>query len=354
KEGADEYKDPVEFFHRTYLTDSLKRLLVGAAQRLSGAGGDPVIQLQTNFGGGKTHSMLALLHLFSGTPPTQLLGVDALLAESKLKSLPAAKRVVLVGNRISPGNPVTKADGTVVRTMWGELAWQLGGRKAYNRIAQDDEKATCPGDVLRQLLNEHGPVLILIDEWVAYATQGQDPRAAIKWEAIRLTGQDGLAERASKVDPEVLLNAVRGGQALLTWERDSFAYAERFDAAEGRYQALSCGQHVPLAGHDAPGLLVKSELARAQMDAETKDAAATPEAQTVVGTGASAQPAAKSGAIGIVESPKPKRFHATAVLDPARAGRDASVIADEVISHLTALVGATMTVTLEIEAEVPK
>jgi hypothetical protein len=118
KEGADEYKDPVEFFRRTYLTESLKRLLVGAAQRLSGAGGDPVIQLQTNFGGGKTHSMLALFHLFSGTPPTRLLGVDALLAESKLKSLPAAKPAVLVGNRISPGNPVTKGvPENVVRTV---------------------------------------------------------------------------------------------------------------------------------------------------------------------------------------------------------------------------------------------
>src|SRR6266540_6762342 len=66
-EGSDEYRKPVEFFRRTYLTDSLKRLLVGAVQRLNGNGGDPVIQLQTNFGGGKTHSMLALYHLFSGT-----------------------------------------------------------------------------------------------------------------------------------------------------------------------------------------------------------------------------------------------------------------------------------------------
>ncbi len=66
-EGTDEYRDPAEFFRRTYLTESLKRLLVGAARRLSDAGGDPVVQLQTNFGGGKTHSMLALYHLFSGS-----------------------------------------------------------------------------------------------------------------------------------------------------------------------------------------------------------------------------------------------------------------------------------------------
>ena len=82
--------------------------------------------------------------------------------------------MVLVGNKISPGNPVTKPDGTVVRTLWGELAWQLGGKKAFARIAADDEKATSPGDVLRELFNEYGPCLILIDEWVAYARQLHD------------------------------------------------------------------------------------------------------------------------------------------------------------------------------------
>lgn len=173
-EGSDEYKKPQEFFRRTYLTDSLKRLLVGGVQRLSGKGGDPVVQLQTNFGGGKTHSMLALYHLFSGANPGELAGVDAVLADAGVKSLPKAKCVVLVGNKISPGNPTTKPDGTVVRTLWGELAWQLGGKKAFARVKADDEKATNPGDVLRELFKEYGPCLILIDEWVAYARQLHD------------------------------------------------------------------------------------------------------------------------------------------------------------------------------------
>ena len=100
--------------------------------------------------------------------------MDAVLAEAGVKSLPKAKRVVLVGNKISPGNPVTKPDGTVVRTLWGELAWQLGGKKAFARVKADDEKATSPGDVLRELFKEYGPCLILIDEWVAYARQLHD------------------------------------------------------------------------------------------------------------------------------------------------------------------------------------
>ena len=173
-EGTDEYKNPVEFFRRTYLTESLKGMLVGAVQRLAGQGGDPVVQLQTNFGGGKTHSMLALYHLFSGIAPSELTGVDAVMQEAGAKKLPTARRVVLVGNKISPGNPVIKPDGTVVRTLWGELAYQLGGKKAFKRVQADDEKATSPGDVLRELFKEYGPCLVLIDEWVAYARQLHD------------------------------------------------------------------------------------------------------------------------------------------------------------------------------------
>jgi predicted AAA+ superfamily ATPase len=173
-EGTDEYRNPVEFFRRTYLTESLKEMLIGAVRRLTVGGGDPVVQLQTNFGGGKTHSMLALYHLFSGIAPTELAGIDAVLAAAGASKIQTAKRVVLVGNKISPGNPSTKPDGTVVRTLWGELAWQLGGKKAFARIKADDEKATSPGDVLRELFNEYGPCLILVDEWVAYARQLHD------------------------------------------------------------------------------------------------------------------------------------------------------------------------------------
>ncbi len=173
-EGTDEYRNPVEFFRRTYLTESLKRMLVGAVRRIAGRGGDPVVQLQTNFGGGKTHAMLALYHLFSGIAPTELMGIDAVMEEAEARSLPTARRVVLVGNKISPGNPSTKPDGTVIRTLWGELAWQLGGKKAFARIRADDEKATSPGDALRELFNEYAPSLILIDEWVAYARQLHD------------------------------------------------------------------------------------------------------------------------------------------------------------------------------------
>ena len=174
-EGSEEYRDPVEFFRRTYLTESLKDILHGGIRRITGNGGDPVIQLQTNFGGGKTHSMLALYHLFSGIQFSKLEGIDTILHGLETSShLQNVNRVVLVGNKISPGNPDTKNDGTVVRTLWGELAWQLGGVDAYQLIAEDDKLATNPGDRLRHLLTKYGPCLILIDEWVAYARQLHD------------------------------------------------------------------------------------------------------------------------------------------------------------------------------------
>jgi hypothetical protein len=173
-QGVPEYKDPVHFFQRTYLTENLKDLLVGALKRLKDNKGDPVVRLQTNFGGGKTHSMLALWHLFSGAKPQTLLGAEEILTKAGVSEVPKARRAVLVGNKISPGNPVTKPDGTMVRTLWGELAWQLGGKEGYAMVAADDEKATNPGDRLRELFDKFSPCLILVDEWVAYARQLHD------------------------------------------------------------------------------------------------------------------------------------------------------------------------------------
>jgi predicted AAA+ superfamily ATPase len=138
-------------------------------KRLSGAGGDPVVELQTNFGGGKTHSMLALWHLFSGAPASDLPGADNLVKETAIPVAQGVKRAVLVGTKISPGQPHKKPDGTVVRTLWGEMAWQLGGKEGYEMIRLADERGTNPGDTLRELFNRYSPCLILIDEWVAYA-----------------------------------------------------------------------------------------------------------------------------------------------------------------------------------------
>ena len=173
-EGPGEYRDPREFFRRTHLTESLRRLLLNAVRRLSGRGGEPVIQLQTNFGGGKTHSLLALYHLFGPEGGASLPGLDDLLREAGPLPDQPVRRVVVVGNRLSPGRPERKPDGTEVRTLWGEIAWQLGGAEGYRLVAEDDLRATSPGDALRELIARYAPCLILIDEWVAYARELHD------------------------------------------------------------------------------------------------------------------------------------------------------------------------------------
>ena len=171
-EAPIEYGDPAEFYRRTYITEGLSSLIAGAARRFSGSGGDPVIQLQTNFGGGKTHALIALYHLAGGTPVTQLKGVEELLAGNGLE-LPSneIRRAVLVGHQLLPGETSVKEDGTVVNTMWGELAYQLGGAEGYAIVAEADRTGTSPGAALTDLLRAFSPCLLLIDEWVGYARQ---------------------------------------------------------------------------------------------------------------------------------------------------------------------------------------
>ncbi len=169
--AAVEYADPVEFFRRTYLTEGLRDLLVTGVRRLTGQGGDPVVQLQTAFGGGKTHSMLALYHLFGGQIGFSEIpgGENITNAFPQIDDRILANRAVIVGLDFSPTQPRRYADCTT-HTLWGEIAYQLGGYAAYQLVAKDDLAAVNPGtETLTQLLEQHGPALIIIDELVAFA-----------------------------------------------------------------------------------------------------------------------------------------------------------------------------------------
>jgi predicted AAA+ superfamily ATPase len=242
-------------------------------------------------------------------------------------------------------------------------------------------------------------------QWLLVPLQ-KTPQAAVEWQPMRLSGQDALAVRASKKlkgdellitsfaatrlrmeldrvplwrgdhvaikqivedfarylylprlkDSAVLLGAIRDGFGLLTWERDSFAYAESFDENAGRYRGLRGGQIVPLADSDAPELLVKGVTARKQMDTEiVKAPVGGPPPGPTGQQGGTKEPGGVTAEPGkpVPSAAQPKRFHGTVTLDATRVGRDASRIADEVIAHLSGLVGATVTVTLEIEADIP-
>ena len=170
--AGPEYGDPVEFFGRTYLTRGLRYLLEQAVRRLTGTGGEPVLDLMTTFGGGKTHSLLAVYHAASGTPAERLPGMREVLDGLGIAELPATvNRAVLVGNDLSVLGS-QKADGTVVNTMWGELAHQLGGAEGYEILARYDEQSVPPTTTdLAALLAKYGPCIVLVDEWVAYLRQ---------------------------------------------------------------------------------------------------------------------------------------------------------------------------------------
>jgi hypothetical protein len=223
-EAADEYGKPVEFFRRTFLTDGLRELLLNAVRRFRKEGGDPIVELQTNFGGGKTHSLIALYHLAAGYSPTELPGVEAMLATAGLEASPAARTAVLVGQMISPG-AVQNHNGIEVRTLWGEMAWQLGGPDGYAMVADADRTGTSPGVALVELLRRYSPCLVLIDEWVAYARQlyGVDGLPAGSFDA-QFTFAQALAEACRAVEGALLVVSIPasdievggdGGQAAL-------------------------------------------------------------------------------------------------------------------------------------------
>lgn len=167
-----EYQDAEKFFSRTYITEGMRLLLISVAQRLAGQGGDPVIQLQTAFGGGKTHTMLAVYHLASREVSTdKLMGVPPVLDEAGIHDLPRAKIAVIDGIKLSPSQP-RQYGNTSVNTLWGELAYQLLGEQGYEMVAGSDADGTSPGkEVLTALIRQAAPCVILIDELVAFIRQ---------------------------------------------------------------------------------------------------------------------------------------------------------------------------------------
>ncbi len=159
-----EYIDESIFFQKTYPTKGLKNLLENVLSRLSNGKGDPVIQLQTPFGGGKTHALLALYHAVKNRDKLEHIEFISKLPDSK-----DAKVVVFVG---------TQADPIKGRTPWGEIAYQLarlsGRQEVYEKVKEHDEKRRSPGkEVLSEILGEE-PVLILIDELVEYVVKARD------------------------------------------------------------------------------------------------------------------------------------------------------------------------------------
>ena len=182
-----EYGETEIFFNQTYITPGLRQLLVNTLKRLGGKDGDPVIQLKTGFGGGKTHSLIALYHLVTGINILRTLP-----AEDKYKRLRAeiedilneagchtdtllnANVSVLVGTYLSTTDADETQQGDPLNTLWGMMADQLGGQDAYNIVRKAALETTAPGGNQLDALFEHvGPSIILMDELVAYVRNVQ-------------------------------------------------------------------------------------------------------------------------------------------------------------------------------------
>lgn len=176
-QGSVEYRDPVEFFGRTYVTEGMKGLLVESLERLRGVGGEPVIQLKTAFGGGKTHSMLALYHmLHSSQLMKDIPNVQPVLEAAGITEVPETHVAVIVGTYLNPSKSSRPSNmpGITVNTLWGEIAYRLAVSKndpaVYDFVKDADKKGVSPGShALTEMFDYCGTCLVLMDELVAYA-----------------------------------------------------------------------------------------------------------------------------------------------------------------------------------------
>jgi len=234
-----EYQDAVAFFERTFITEGMSLLLTQVAQRLIGKGGEPVIQLQTAFGGGKTHTMLAVYHFTTRKCAlSDLAGVSALVDRAGLMDVPQARVAVLDGNSHSPGQPWKRGKQTI-KTLWGEMAWQLGGEAAGALVSDADATGTSPGkDVLRDLLERHAPCVILIDELVAYVRQftAEQTLSGGSYDS-NLSFVQALTEAAKLVPRAIVLASLPASEVEAGSQR-GVAALRALEKTFGRIQAL--------------------------------------------------------------------------------------------------------------------
>lgn len=167
RRGAGVYENAEEFFASTYFTEAMTSILSDVWGALAGKGGDRALQLRTPFGGGKTHSLLALYHL--ATSPEAARDVPELRG---LPELGPVRVAVLSGEWLDPQRG-REVDGRRIRTLWGELAYQLGGWEKFDELFEGGAEGTPLTGVNLIPLLDGGPTLILVDEALIYVAKGK-------------------------------------------------------------------------------------------------------------------------------------------------------------------------------------
>ena len=234
--GGEEYGDPAAFFRITYATEGLRRVLTATVARLAGRGGEPVIGLQTNFGGGKTHTMLALHHLAGATEvgylPERLDGMGPIFEAADVETLGRVTRAVFVGTHKGAAESMYTENGREIRTLWGYLAWRLGGWEAVDTIADSEAAGTNPGsERLIPILRGAAPCLVLMDEVVAFARQLR----GLQYDAFHAFIQS-LTEAAAAVEGAVVVGSLPESGAEVGDEQGRDAL-RRLEKIFGRVQS---------------------------------------------------------------------------------------------------------------------
>ena len=171
-----DYVNPEQFFSKTFLAANLLDLSAQTVRRMAGETShtSPVFNLATNFGGGKTHALTLLYHLAKHGPASHgWIGVSQIREKAAVEQIPKARVAVFVGTEFDSLTGRGGENGEPRRmTPWGEIAFQLGGAAAFDLVKEHDEKKIAPGgDVIRKLLPENEPCLILVDELLNYSSR---------------------------------------------------------------------------------------------------------------------------------------------------------------------------------------
>jgi hypothetical protein len=175
--AAKDYTEPDRFFARTFLTRRMREVTAGILRRLAGegVGSSPGVNLTTQFGGGKTHTLTLLYYLGKhGEASHPWVGVRDLLKEAGLDRVPKARVAAFIGNRFDFVRGTGRDGEPKRRTPWGDIAWQLGGPEGYAQVEQHDQEGIVPGGEVLQEVLSGGPSLILMDEVLSYIRRARE------------------------------------------------------------------------------------------------------------------------------------------------------------------------------------
>ena len=230
-EGSPEYVDPARFFANTYPTRGLRNLLANVCRRLSGAGGEAaaIFRLDTSYGGGKTHGLIALAHAARGLPPVA--GMDEFI-DPALAPRGPVRLAAFDGENADPANGRTMGEGVRAHTPWGELAWALAGRAGYDRVRNSDTGGVAPGaDTLRELFGG-GPALVLLDELSVYLRKVRQADAARDQLTAFLTSLFKAVEATPRAALVYTLAVGKEGRAVDAYSAENQFIADRMAEAE--------------------------------------------------------------------------------------------------------------------------